>query len=64
MNVHLTPRALAEAKRIKTWWLRNRPAAPHLFEEELSASLARIRITPNAGSIYPGDRGASRSGVC
>ena len=53
MNVRLTPRALAEAKRIKTWWLRNRPVAPHLFEEELSATLMRIRTTPKAGRLYP-----------
>jgi plasmid stabilization system protein ParE len=52
MTVRLTPRALAEAKRIKTWWLRNRPAAPHLFEEELSATLTRIQTTPSAGSVY------------
>jgi plasmid stabilization system protein ParE len=53
VNVRLTPRALAEAKRIKTWWLGNRHMAPHLFEEELSATLARISTTPKAGSIYP-----------
>jgi plasmid stabilization system protein ParE len=53
MKVRLTLRALAEAKRIKTWWLRNRPKAPHLFDEELSATLTHIQTTPNAGSIYP-----------
>jgi hypothetical protein len=28
MTLRLTPRALAEAKRIKTWWRRNRSEAP------------------------------------
>jgi plasmid stabilization system protein ParE len=53
MNVRLTPRALAEAKRVKTWWLQNRPQAPHLFEEELSATLMRIQMIPKVGTIYP-----------
>ena len=34
MKLRLAPRALSEAKRKKTWWLKNRPAAPDLFEEE------------------------------
>ncbi len=39
MTVRLTPRALAEAKRIETWWRRNRPAAPDLFDQEFAAAL-------------------------
>ena len=52
MRIRLTPRALAEAKRIKTWWRQNRRAAPHLFEQELKAALARIRATPDLGIAY------------
>lgn len=43
MNVRLAPRALAEAKRLKTWWRENRTSAPDLFEEELALALERLR---------------------
>jgi plasmid stabilization system protein ParE len=52
MKVRLTPRALAEAKRIKTWWRQNRRAAPALFEQELKAALAQMRATPTLGVVY------------
>lgn len=52
MNVRLTPRALAEAKRLKTWWQQHRSAAPELFERELSAALERIEVTPDLGIAY------------
>ncbi|HKE15566.1 MAG TPA: type II toxin-antitoxin system RelE/ParE family toxin [Kofleriaceae bacterium] len=52
MKVRFSARALAEAKRIKTWWRRNRRAAPHPFEQELKAALARIRATPDRGIAY------------
>ena len=56
MNLRLTPRALADAKRMKTWWRRYRPKAPELFEQELEAALERIAIMPTLGSVYdPGD---------
>jgi plasmid stabilization system protein ParE len=53
----MTPRALAEAKRAKTWWQRNRPAAPGLFEEELRAALATLRTTPIMGAAYEANLG-------
>jgi plasmid stabilization system protein ParE len=56
MKLRLTPRALAEAKRIKTWWRQNRRAAPHLFEQELKAALALIRATPGLGIAYQPSR--------
>ncbi len=40
MKIQFAPRALAEAKRRKTWWIKNRPAAPGLFELELGAMLS------------------------
>jgi plasmid stabilization system protein ParE len=52
MSLRLTPRALGEAKRIKTWWRRNRPAAPDLFEQEFAAALDRIARAPGLGSLY------------
>ena len=58
MNLRLTPRALAEAKRIKSWWCRNRPAAPTLFEQEFAAALDRIAQLPGSGKLYEeGDLG-------
>jgi plasmid stabilization system protein ParE len=52
VSVRFTPRALAEAKRIKSWWRKNRPAAPDAFEEELSAALDRIVRAPGSGRLY------------
>src|SRR3974390_2343388 len=48
MRMRLTRRALADAKRKKTWWRRNRDAAD-LFEQELDATLERIAATPALG---------------
>ena len=39
MRLRLARRALADAKRKKTWWRRNRPDAADLFEHELDAIL-------------------------
>lgn len=52
MTIRLTPRALAEAKRMKAWWRRNRPAAPDLFEQEFAATLDRIAQLPGSGKLY------------
>lgn len=52
MTLRLTPRALAEAKRIKSWWRRHRLAAPDLFEQEFVAALDRIAQLPGAGKLY------------
>ena len=59
MKVRFAPRALAEAKRRKTWWLQNRQAAPELFESELAAMLSTLTTTPNMGKMYEGDGGIS-----
>lgn len=53
MKLRLAPRALSEAKRKKTWWFKNRPAAPNLFEEEFNATVRMIQGTPSLGAIYP-----------
>jgi plasmid stabilization system protein ParE len=52
MKLRLAPRALGEAKRLKTWWLANRPKAPDLFERELDAALERIAAEPQVGVLY------------
>jgi len=53
VTLRFTPRALAEAKRKKSWWLENRPAAPDLFEDELTAVLDASLATPTLGRQYP-----------
>lgn len=57
MKIRFTPRALAEAKRRKTWWLKNRPAAPELFEIALGAALSTLMTTPIMGTVYEADVG-------
>lgn len=57
MRLRLTPRALDEAKREKSWWLQNRPAVPDLFEQELIATFDSIAATPTIGAEYPADLG-------
>jgi hypothetical protein len=52
VKIRFTRRALAEAKRRKTWWLKNRPAAPGLFEVELEAALSAMTTTPVMGTAY------------
>jgi plasmid stabilization system protein ParE len=52
MRLRLTPRALLEAKRIKTWWQAHRRAAPDLFEQELEAALGLLVTTPTLGTVY------------
>jgi len=52
MNVRLAPRALADAKRLKTWWARHRTKAPDLFERELGETLASIAAMPTLESLY------------
>lgn len=53
MKVRFTPRALAAAKRMKTWWLENRPASPDLFDEEVAEALKQIAAAPSSGVVYP-----------
>jgi plasmid stabilization system protein ParE len=55
MRLRLTPRALADAKRMKTWWRRHRNKAPDLFERELDEVLERVLATPTLGTEYEGE---------
>jgi plasmid stabilization system protein ParE len=52
MKLRLAARALREAKRLKTWWLANRPKAPDLFERELDVALEEIAADPQVGVLY------------
>jgi plasmid stabilization system protein ParE len=56
MKFRIAPRALAEAKRTKTWWRANREAAPDLFEMEFEEMLERIIAAPDIGASYEGTR--------
>jgi plasmid stabilization system protein ParE len=49
MRLRLARRALADAKRKKAWWQRNRPDTADLFEHELEATLERIVASPAIG---------------
>jgi plasmid stabilization system protein ParE len=55
--VRLTPRALSEAERGKTWWQTNRPTSPNLFDQELAAALEQIQTAPSVGAVYPSSFG-------
>jgi len=52
MKVRLSPRALREAKRLKSWWVKNR-RANDLFDEELAKTLDTLGATPTIGTPYP-----------
>ena len=54
MNLRVTARALADAKRMKTWWQRHRPDAKDLFEHELDIALDSIVAAPKSGRVYRG----------
>lgn len=56
LRLRLTPRALAEAKRIRTWLRKRRLSAPRLFEEELEAIIERVWENPKLGLIYEGTK--------
>lgn len=55
MNLRLTPRALAEAKRLRRWWRLHRPSSPDLFDLELDAALEQIVSKPDIGAEYKAD---------
>jgi plasmid stabilization system protein ParE len=52
MNLRVTPRALAEAKRLRKWWRRHRPLSPELFDQELDAAIELILSKPDIGAEY------------
>jgi plasmid stabilization system protein ParE len=52
LPVRTTPEADAQIREIDDWWRRNRPAAPDLFFDELTASFATLGHTPQIGRLY------------
>jgi len=54
MSLRFTPQALADAKRIKTWWRQNRPGAPDAFDQELEAVLERSSGMASRATLHPG----------
>ena len=52
MRLRLTPRALREAKRLKSWWVNNRDEED-LFDEELRDTLDQLLAAPTIGTSYP-----------
>jgi len=48
-----SPEADEEIRRIDGWWREHRPAAPHLFMNELAEAIALIAETPEIGHCYP-----------
>lgn len=58
MKVELSDEAKAEVERIEVWWRQNRPAAPHLFLDELERALVALGSAPAIGTHY-----APRPGV-
>ncbi len=50
--VGITPEAEGQIHGIDDWWRRNRPAAPDLFLDELTASFEMIGHAPEIGRPY------------
>jgi plasmid stabilization system protein ParE len=51
-RVKLSSRATRHAEKITDWWHANRPAAPNLFDDELTKAIALVSLMPNAGEPY------------
>jgi hypothetical protein len=53
VRVEFSPDALEQIRAVHEWWQIHRPAAPELLREELAATLAIVRSSPNAAKAYP-----------
>ena len=53
VRIVVAPEAEEQVRTIDTWWNRERPAAPHLFVEELAAASELLGNAPLAGRRYP-----------
>ena len=58
MKVRFSPRAQRRVKIISVWWRENRPAAPTLFDDELSEAIGRLKSLPKLGVEYETVEGA------
>lgn len=52
LQVRTTPEADAQIHEIDTWWRSNRPSAPDLFFQELTASFDIVGRVPHIGRLY------------
>jgi plasmid stabilization system protein ParE len=53
LPVVVSPEAEEHIDAIDGWWRANRPAAPHLFIEELADAVAALEFAPEVGRRYP-----------
>ena len=60
MKVELSAEAQAQVDEIDAWWRENRPAAPDLFAEELTAALRTLAETPALAVRYAPKAGVRR----
>ncbi|WP_437836844.1 type II toxin-antitoxin system RelE/ParE family toxin [Sorangium sp. So ce1153] len=51
-RIRLTGDAARQARDAAAWWIENRPAAPWLFREELTALLTLLRTAPEVGAPH------------
>jgi plasmid stabilization system protein ParE len=51
-RLRLTRDAARQVREAAAWWIKNRPAAPSLFREELAALLGLLRTAPGLGAPY------------
>jgi hypothetical protein len=57
MKLRLTARALADAKRMQSWWRKHRTKAPDIFERELDRVLETVVTAPMLGEPYAKEGG-------
>jgi plasmid stabilization system protein ParE len=53
LKIELSPDAVQQIQAIASWWQTNRTSAPHLFRDELSATLETLKTSPMAARAYP-----------
>jgi hypothetical protein len=50
LPVHFTKRATRQIEEAHSWWLANRPDAPHAIAEELERVIGLLALQPGAGA--------------
>jgi plasmid stabilization system protein ParE len=51
-RVRFTRDAARQVREAAAWWVKNRPAAPSLFHQELAALFALLRTAPEMGAPH------------
>jgi plasmid stabilization system protein ParE len=52
-RLRIAREVVAQAAAVEEWWRANRPKAPDLFREELTAALERLESAPLMSQRYP-----------